>query len=70
MATDWIEMVHDVTGGSGRVPNKESVIAARRAKGWRLTHEPPVEKPAGRKSRKEPVVTDGGDDTNEEQDRG
>lgn len=73
MATDWVEMVHDVTGGKGRVPNKESVVAARRAKGWRLATEKPASEkpPAVRKSRKqEPVVTDGGDDMNEEQDRG
>lgn len=40
MATDWVEMVHDATGGKGRVPNKPNVIAARRAKGWRLDSEP------------------------------
>lgn len=40
MATDWVEMVHDATGGKGLVPNKPNVIAARRGKGWRLDSEP------------------------------
>lgn len=68
MATGWVEMVHDANGITGRVPNKPNVIAARRAKGWRLASESPVsERPAGRKSRKDPVVTGGGDGTTEEQ---
>lgn len=48
MRTEWIELVHDVTGHTGRFPNKPNVIAARRAKGWRLASEPaaPSEPPA------------------------